>query len=148
MHKIWFISYVCICIHIIWICIHHIFVTIRNGWFTCRFRASSLMVFGSFRKSRLFPTSTIGTFGQKCFTSGTLKRKQNSFKRSKTDSFFTISPECFRVNRASRLKSTLKWRQCLDKRADGVDRSLLDRPYPKALALPGYRNWLRNVVRG
>lgn len=37
---------------------------------TCFIFASSLRVWSSFLKSFLFPTRMIGTFGQKCFTSG------------------------------------------------------------------------------
>ena len=44
--------------------------TIKLTW---RFLASSRMVFWSVLRSFLFPTSIIGTLGQKCFTSGTLQ---------------------------------------------------------------------------
>ncbi len=38
--------------------------------FTCFILVSSLRVCSSFRKSFLLPTRMMGTFGQKCFTSG------------------------------------------------------------------------------
>lgn len=43
-----------------------------SSFFTgsCFIFCSSLIVLGSFRRSFLFPTRMIGTFGQKCLTSG------------------------------------------------------------------------------
>lgn len=72
---------------------------------TCFILASSLRVCSSFRRSFLFPTSIMGTLGQKCFTSGVHFSGMFS-ERGRTDKGSQINPAVVPVNWVKTLQIT------------------------------------------
>ncbi|CAH3187440.1 unnamed protein product, partial [Porites evermanni] len=83
---------------------------------SCFIFFNSLLVFSSFRKSFLLPTKMMGTFGQKCFTSGVCSLDYQDYQ----------------------WRSTSELHPCLDRRADVAYRNLPALPYPIKLALPSW----------
>ncbi|CAH3138371.1 unnamed protein product, partial [Porites lobata] len=83
---------------------------------SCFIFFNSLLVFSSFRKSFLLPTKMMGTFGQKCFTSGVCSLSYQDYQ----------------------WRSTSELHLCLDRKADVACRNLPALPYPIKLALPSW----------
>lgn len=139
----------------------HFFEGGRGGGsgLTCFIFASSRLVCSSLRRSFLFPTSMMGTFGQKCFTSGVHfsgifsassgGKGCSHEQQSATLSHSTIMSGLIIKNSTTQNKtaylncqgclqrSTWEWRQCPGKTGASACHSLPDLQYPKALALPG-----------